>query len=39
MGSLVGPSLVNSYLYFHEQIWLSNCPEDFKPPNYKQCCR
>ena len=31
MGSLLGPSLANAFLCFHEQIWLSDCPEDFKP--------
>ena len=31
MGSPLGPSLANAFLCFHEQIWLNDCPEDFKP--------
>ena len=36
MGSLLGPSLANAFLCFHEQIWLNDCPEDFKPVNYRR---
>ena len=31
MGSLLGPSLAKAFLCFHEQIWLNDCPGDFKP--------
>ena len=31
MGSPLGPSLANEFLCFHEQLWLSDCPEDFQP--------
>ena len=34
MVSSLGPSLANAFLCFHEQIWLNNCPEDFKPVYY-----
>ena len=27
MGSLLGPSLANTFLCFHEQIWLNDCPK------------
>ena len=36
MGSLSGPSLANTFLCFHEQIWLNDCPEDFKPVYYRR---
>ena len=36
MGSLLGPSLANAFLCFHEQIWLNDCPEDFKPVYYRR---
>ena len=35
MGSPLGPSLANAFLCFHEQIWLNDCPEDFKPVYYR----
>ena len=31
MGSPLGPSLANVFLCYHEQIWLQNCPSEFKP--------
>ena len=36
MGSLLGPSLANAFLCFHEQIWLNDCPADFKPVYYRR---
>ena len=36
MGSLLSPSLANAFLCFHEQTWLSDCPEDFKPVYYRR---
>ena len=36
MGSPLVPSLANAFLCFHEQIWLNNCPEDFKPMYYRR---
>ena len=36
MGSLLGPTLANIFLYFHEQIWLDNCPVEFKRVIYKR---
>ena len=35
MGSPLCPSLTNVFLCFHEQIWLKDCPEDFKPIYYR----
>ena len=34
MCSPLGPSLANAFLCFHEQIWLNDTPEDFKPLYY-----
>ena len=34
MGSPLGPSLVNAFLCFLEQIWRNDCPEYFKPVYY-----
>ena len=31
MGSPLGPTLANTFLCFHEQIWLNECPDEFKP--------
>ena len=31
MGSPLGPTLANAFLCFHEQIWLNECPDEFKP--------
>ena len=36
MGSPLGPSLANAFLCFHEQTWLNECPEDFKPVYYRR---
>ena len=36
MGSPLGPSLANAFLCFHEQIWLNDCPEDFKSVYYRR---
>ena len=36
MNSPFGPSLANAYLCFNEQIWLNDCPEDFKPVYYRR---
>ena len=37
VGSWLGPSLANAFLCFHEQIWLNDCSEDFKPVHYRRC--
>ena len=34
MGSPLLPILANSFLCFHEQIWLNECPDEFKPVHY-----
>ena len=31
MGSPLGPALANVFLCYHENIWLHNCPSEFKP--------
>ena len=36
MGSSLGPTLANAFLCFHEQIWLNECPEEFKPVYYRR---
>ena len=36
MGSLLGPSIADAFLCFHEQIWPKDCPEDFKPIYYRR---
>ena len=36
MGSPLGPTLANTFLYFHEQIWLNECPDEFKPVYYRK---
>ena len=30
MGSLLGPSLTNTFLSHYEQIWLNDCPDEYK---------
>ena len=35
MGSPLGPTLANAFLCFHEQIWLDECPNEFKPVYYR----
>ena len=34
MGSPLGPTLANISLCHHEEIWLNNCPDDYKPIQY-----
>ena len=34
MDSLLGPSLANAFLSYHEKNWLKNCPQEFKPVFY-----
>ena len=36
MGSSLRPSLANAFLCFHKQIWLNDCPEEFKPVYYRR---
>ena len=36
MGSPLGPSLANVFLCFHEQVWLNDCQEDFKPVYHRR---
>ena len=36
MGSPLNPSLVNAFLAHYEQIWLNDCPDEFKPAYYKR---
>ena len=36
ISSSLGRSLANAFLCFHEQIWLNDCPEDFKPVYYRR---
>ena len=36
MGSPLGPTLANIFLYYHESNWLKDCPKDFKPVYYKR---
>ena len=36
MGSPLGPTLANVFLCYHEQIWLQNCPSEFKPVIYRR---
>ena len=36
MGSPLGPTLANVFLCFHEKMWLSECPEEFKPIKYNR---
>ena len=34
MGSPLDPTLANAFLCFHQQIWLNECPDEFKPAYY-----
>jgi len=34
MGSPLGPTLANIFMCHNEEIWLNNCPSDFKPVHY-----
>ena len=36
MGSLLGPTLANVFLCYHEKNWLQNCPSEFKPVIYRR---
>jgi len=36
MGSPLGPSFANSFLSYHEESWLSDCPCEFKPLLYRR---
>ena len=36
MGSPLDPSLANAFLAHYEQIWLNDCPDEFKPVYYKR---
>ena len=31
------PTLKNAFLGFHEQIWLNECPDEFKSVYYRRC--
>ena len=37
MGSPLGPTLDNIFLYYIESNRLKDCPKDFKPVYYKRC--
>ena len=36
MGSPLGPTLANKFLFYHESNWLKDCPKNFKPIYYKR---
>ena len=36
MGSPLGPTFANIFLSFHESLWLTRCPPEFKPLLYKR---
>ena len=36
MGSPLGPTLANLFLAYHEEKWLSDCPEQFKPKYFRR---
>ena len=36
MGSPLGPTLVNVFMCHFENIWLENCPTEFKPVVYRR---
>ena len=36
MGLPLGPTLANSFLCYHEQTWLQDCPLDFRPVFYRR---
>ena len=36
MGSPLGPTLANTFLFFDEKKWLQQCPEEFKPVYYRK---
>ena len=36
MGLPLGPTFANIFMCFHEKIWLSECPSDFRPFLYRR---
>ena len=36
MGSPLGPTLANAFICHFENIWLENCPTQFKPVLYRR---
>ena len=36
MGGCVSPTLADIFMGFHEQVWLNNCPSEFKPVFYRR---
>ena len=36
MGSPLGPDYANSFMSYHEKIWLADCPDDIKPITYRR---
>ena len=36
MGSPLGPTLANLFVSYYEQIWLDECPLEFKPKYYRR---
>ena len=36
MGSPLGPVFANSFLAYHEKIWLDECPDEIKPIKYRR---
>ena len=36
MGSALGPTLANAFLFYYEKAWLDNCPIHYKPVIYKR---
>ena len=38
MGSPLGRTLANIFLYYYKSNWLEDSPKDFKPVYYKRLC-
>ena len=36
MGSPLGPTLANAFLCHYENLWLYNCPLEFRPVVYRR---
>ena len=36
MTSPLGPTQAYAFLFFYEQIWLNECPDEFKPTYYRR---
>ena len=36
MGQPLGPTFANIFMCFHEEMWLEQCPDDFRPVFYKR---